>query len=352
MRLKSALLALVLLSFVANALFVWLLPGDGEWIEAVYARRIYPALAPVVAFVPARLPFSLAAVGIIAIIVWALWYLIENIRRWLHNHAGLLQAVGRTVLGWALVGIVLFHGFYLFWGYNYLRAPLEERLGLTAADMTEAARIATSRLMVQRAVDAIVDVEAWDRAELDVLIDEALDRAMRELEGRPMPVLSPLKSDLGTGYLALTGQGGVVNPLTLEAHVNFELPPFQLAFIAAHEKAHLAGFARERDANFVAWYALTRADDPRLQFAGHFGVARYFFNEATMDMSLPLFPYYLMLQSYHSDRASPAMRDLSRSVYNVYMRANRMEAGLADYGEVASLIHQWVQQQGVPDAPQ
>jgi hypothetical protein len=137
----------------------------------------------------------------------------------------------------------------------------------------------------------------------------------------------------------------------LEAHVDFDLPPFQLAFTAAHEKAHLAGFARERDANFVAWYALTHADDPRLQFSGHFGVARYFFNEATMDMSLPLFPYYLTLQTYQSDRASPAMRDLSRSVYNVYMRANRMEAGLADYGEVASLIHRWLLQQDVSDKP-
>jgi hypothetical protein len=28
-----------------------------------------------------------------------------------------------------------------------------------------------------------------------------------------------------------------------------------------------------------------------------------------------------------------------------------MEAGLADYGEVASLIHRWLQQTGVSDEP-
>jgi len=153
-----------------------------------------------------------------------------------------------------------------------------------------------------------------------------------------------LKGDLGTGYLALTGNGGFVNPLTLEAHVNFDLPPFALAFTAAHEKAHLAGFARERDANFVAWYALVHAEDPRLQFAGHFGAARYFINQATTDLTPPLTPYFTLLRDYSERTVSPVARDATRRVYGVYMRANRMTAGLADYNEVANLIHAWLLQ--------
>jgi len=344
MSASRGLLAFLFATLILHVAALAFLTGDGTWIEHWYARGLYPRIGPVIAFVPAQLPFSLAAVGIIALCVWALAIPVLNVRRWLGRSIRLGRAVLRTLTAWAVAAILLFHGFYLFWGYNYLRPPLEQRLGLAAVDESEAARVDVSQQMIRRAVAAIVPVEPWDRHELDALIDVAIDSAVRDLEGRPPPVVSPLKGDLGTGYLALMGQGGVINPLTLEAHVDFDQPPFALAFTAAHEKAHLAGFARERDANFVAWYALTHAADLRLQFAGHFGVAGYFVNAETRALAQPLAPYFRQRNEYRSSRVSEPLSRTGLRAYGVYMRANRMQAGLADYGEVASLIHRWTLQ--------
>ena len=345
MRSRFSLTAIVLLSFVLHALLLVLLPDDGQVVESIYVRGVYPVLAPVVSLLPSMLPFSVTTVGTAILLLWAFAVLLVHIRRWLMKRTGFMRAIGRTLASWGLVAIVLFHAFYLFWGYHYLRVPLEDRLALAAVDSSDAARTATSRLMVQRAVDAIVPIEPWDRSELDRLIDVAIDQAMLELEELPVPVTSPLKGDLALPFLAVFGQSGFLSPLTLEPHVDTQMPPFQVAFTAAHEKAHLVGYARERDANFIAWYALTRSDDPRLQFAGHFGVARYFRNGATRDLFEPLNPYYRMLTEYSAARVSPTLRDANRRIYNVYMRANRMQAGLADYGEVASLIHSWLLQE-------
>jgi len=41
-----------------------------------------------------------------------------------------------------------------------------------------------------------------------------------------------------------------------------------LPFVAVHELAHLAGFAPEDEANFVAWLACTRSDDPWFRYSG------------------------------------------------------------------------------------
>ena len=344
MGLSRSLISFLLISLILHAALLAVLPGDGTWVEAIYARHVYPAIGPVVAFLPGLLPFSVASVGIILIAVWVPAYLILNILRWRRGQFSLLRASKRTLAAWLIVGAVLFHGFYLSWGYNYLRPPLEQRLALAGADQSVERRNETARIMVQRAVDAIVPIPNWDRDELNTLIDIAIDSALRDLEGRATPVVSPLKGDLNTGYLAWSGQRGVVIPQTLEAHVDFDLPPFTLPFTAAHEKAHLAGFARERDANFVAWYALTRSDDPRLRFAGYFGVVSHFRNSETNEIAGPLLPYFRASEAYHARKVSQSVQRTSLRVYSVYLRANRMESGLADYAQVSDLIHAWIQQ--------
>jgi hypothetical protein len=156
-------------------------------------------------------------------------------------------------------------------------------------------------------------------------------------------VSSPLKGDLGTGLLALNGTHGFVSGSTLEAHVDFALPPYQLAFTAAHEKAHLAGFARERDANFVAWYALTRSDDPRLRYAGYFGVIGYFLNAETRPLAGSILTDLDAVRAYSSSRLARPVQRASQRVFGAYLRANRMPAGVGDYSAVSQLIQAFEQ---------
>lgn len=343
MRLSDRLVVLLGLSLLAHIALLALLPGDGSLVEAVYARGIYPLIGPVVAFLPSLLPFSLAAVLVIVLVVWVPAYLLLNAWHWRRRRLSLGAALGRWLAACIVVGAMIFHAFYLFWGYNYLRPPLEQRLGLIGEERTAEFRRELALQLVTEAVAARIPVEPWDRAELDRLIDEAIARAVRDLEGRDTPVSSPLKDDLGTGFLGRQGNAGVVSPVTLEAHVDFDMPAFALPFTAAHEKAHLAGFARERDANFVAWYALMQADDPRLHYAGYIGIVRYFIGNATREAAAPLEPDLRALAEYRARNVSPSLQRTSQGVYRVYLQANRMPAGLGDYWQVRDLIEAWLQ---------
>ena len=48
-------------------------------------------------------------------------------------------------------------------------------------------------------------------------------------------------------------------PVFLEVILNPDLLPVEKPFVLAHEWAHLAGYADESEANFVAWLACCRA---------------------------------------------------------------------------------------------
>jgi len=348
MRLTDRLVIVLAISLLLHMALLTLLPGGGDWVEAIYARGIYPVVGPIVAFIPALLPFSLAAFLLLALCLLALAGLVAAAIRWRRGGLGLRFAATRALAVAVVTVALVFHAFYLFWGYNYLRPPLERRLGLEAVAQTEEQRREIARQRVEAAAAARVPVAPWDRAELDRLVDEAIASALIELEGRPTPVSSPLKGDYGSGFLARQGTRGVISPLTLEAHVDFGLPPFALPFSAAHEKAHLAGFARERDANFLAWYALARSADPRLRYSAELGVVHYFLNAETRHLAAPLEADLATMAAYESSHVSRGFQRASFEIYGAYLRANRMSAGVGDYAQAGQLIESWIGQRGPP----
>jgi len=340
---KTLLFWMLVLSLVVHLAGVAVLPGDGRWVESVFAGGLYPVVAPVVAFLPGRVPVSVASILIGVLLVGAPGYLILNLVRWRRGRWPRLSgALLRTLAGYLVVVTLGFHAFFLFWGYHYLRPPLERRLGFEAATPAPEALAATAHRAVEAVNAARVEVGPWDLRELDALLDPALERAVRRLDRRPLPLRGRIKAPLPRGLLAAFGTHGVISPWTLEAHVDPGLPPAILAFAAAHEKAHLAGYAPERDASFVAWLALTESDDPRLRYAGHLGVIGWFLKADNFNkLSREVFADLFALREHHERHTVPSLEAPSRAVYRVYLKANRVKAGLGDYGRVAELICRW-----------
>ena len=69
----------------------------------------------------------------------------------------------------------------------------------------------------------------------------------------------PKRSLLGL-YFRAAAIDGMTDPFFLEVIVNPDVLPFERPFVLAHEWAHLAGYADEAEANFVAWLTCTQGD--------------------------------------------------------------------------------------------
>lgn len=329
---------LAFFTLLAQAAVVWLLPRGG-WIESVYARVIYPAIGPVIAGATQLVPFSVAAVLVVVAALTPLALAWRRLRQWRRGDARFAPALGRLSGDLVIVAAVIVHTFFLFWGYHYLREHLADRLALPPQGDDVAAVQTADRAM--RAVnEAYVDVGAWNLDALEAAVDRALERTVQRLEGRAVPVRARIKKPIPRALLSWFSTTGVIVPWTLEPHVDPDLPAYYYAFTLAHEKAHLAGFAPERDANFIAWLALTTDDDPRLRYAGHFGVHRWF-ARSSVKRSPAVAADHQRLIAYYRKRVSKVLERGQKKVYRAYLEMNRVKAGLADYRAVAELIHRW-----------
>jgi hypothetical protein len=68
---------------------------------------------------------------------------------------------------------------------------------------------------------------------------------------------------------------GIYTFFTGEANININFPNFTIPFTAAHELAHQRGFAREDEANFIAFLVCIESDDPYLRYSGYTNMLSY-----------------------------------------------------------------------------
>ncbi|MBX3467986.1 MAG: DUF3810 family protein [Planctomycetes bacterium] len=239
-----------------------------------------------------------------------------------------------------VVAAALAHAFSPSWGLNYRRPSVGERLGLVEAGGSFGR---TADRVVRATNAARVPWGRPDLAGLERAVDEAVQRTLRELglaeaavPGRRVRLLPPR-------LMAVGGWAGVTLPWTTEAMVDPAIDPRSLPHCMAHEKAHQAGFAREADANFIAWLSLVRSDDPRLRYSTLFFVVDLFVDDAQVPLEPDLVADAREAVAIQKAVQVPAVRSASERVYDTYLRANEVQAGIADYDGVARLIHAWLQ---------
>ena len=234
-----------------------------EAVEALYARRVYPAVARAVSLATGWTVFSLAEVivtaGVFAIVLGALSVVVRGRwRRW--TAAGVASAAARLLAGAAIAVLV----FDVLWGFNYDRAPVAGLLGYDLAPAPAKDLAALSRRAARPGGRASRGTARGRRGCPPAdgrPAGRALSRRAR-LRGRggrfPSSRATPVRSAQARPVLPLMsylGIGGIFIPFTCEANVNATLPDWEIPFTSAHELAHQRGFAREDEANYVGYLA-------------------------------------------------------------------------------------------------
>jgi hypothetical protein len=174
---------------------------------------------------------------------------------------------------------------------------------------------------------------------------DAFAEVQHDLAAALPAVPGRMKETIFGPFFRWTAVDGMVNPFGLEILANPDLLPFERPFVAAHEWGHLAGFADESEANFVGWLACIRAD-PASRYSGwlylYWQVAAELPGAERGAVAAPL------TSGPRDDLAAvaarlrrgdlPALRRVSWLVYDSYLKANRVEAGVRSYGAVITLI--------------
>jgi hypothetical protein len=224
---------------------------------------------------------------------------------------------------------------------------MTERLVMTDTRPTADAARALGERAVQElnalhaAAHAAGDTAPWR----DEAMRSAYDRAQRLLTDAAPAVPGRLKRTMYGPYFRWTSVDGMVNPFALEVMANPDLLPIEQPFVAAHEWAHLAGFADESEANFVGWLTCLQGD-ARAKYSGWMFLYWQLSGEVGADdrrlLATALEPGPRRDIDAISERLRrgrwPLLQRQSWKVYDQYLKANRVEAGIRSYGLVVTLI--------------
>jgi len=313
---------------------------DPAWIERAYVNGGYPRWQHAISTITLPLPFSLGDVaGLvgIGIATWIVWHNLKTMRE-----GWRLAPIARALYGLLALVAVYSGWFLLSWGWNYDRAPLETRTIYDPSRVTNAAGDRLSELaraQVNR-LAPLAHARAARALDIDALRASWLP-VVRRLGDAWSPVVGAPKPSIAAPFMDATGTAGYINPLTLNSHLAPDLLWFERPFDLAHEWTHVAAFAREDEANYVASIATTRSRDPVIEYSGWLEIF----------LTLPLKSHYARnafapqvwadFDAIRKRNARHLNLSLSRftwRTYGAYLKTNHVASGIENYNEVSRLL--------------
>ena len=333
---------------IGTAVALALMPLPRDVVERVYARGVYPVLQPRLTALTNRT--SIAWLDVMAVLAGAaivsMW--IFRIRRRGAGTFRMLGTLGGLLIDTASVAAVIYLWFLAAWGLNYQREPLSAHLDYRDDRITpEGLRaLATRNVDSLNALHAEAHAAGWpDLRAVPGRLGPAFLRAQQDLAiSWRVEAGTPKRSMLNL-YFTNVSVDGMTDPFFLETLANQSLLPFERESTVAHEWSHLAGHADESEANFLGWLICMRGPSAA-QYSGWLSlygpVMRSLPRAERDEIALrlhggPREDLRAIAERIQRD-TSPLASRAGYAMYDRYLKANRVEAGVRSYGQVVRLL--------------
>lgn len=332
-----------------------------DWVELNYTYGIYPLVSKTQRLLFGWLPFSVGDLFyafVLAAIIFKFFRLIRTIYRRRFTRSYLVAGLQQLIFFVLFVYVC----FNLLWGMNYNRKGISAQLGMriktySLGELDTLTSVLQSRVNAYAVLVTEAQRDSFDRKKN--LFAEASE-AYRQVEPsypflryKPRSVKPSLFSYVGN-YL---GFQGYYNPFSGEAQVNTTIPRFLEPFVTLHEIAHQLGYAKENEANFVAFLAGRHSASPVLKYSLYFDMYNYAIGEVyRRDTSLgktfqqKLHPQVIKdMQEYRAfyRRYRNRVESVVTWAYGHYLKANNQPAGKQTYNEVVAWLIAYYRKFGV-----
>ncbi|TRZ43602.1 DUF3810 domain-containing protein [Robertkochia solimangrovi] len=339
---------IIALSLIPQIIIIKWLGKHPNWVEDYYSNGFYRFLSAGFRYVFGWIPFS----------VGDIFYTILGILivRFFIQKGPLFFKRTRHFFREMFVGISIFYFvFHLFWGMNYYRLPIHEKLGLDNEYSTEELLDFTDRLILKCNAlhNEIVENDSlpvqipYNKSTIYRMTSEGyknLEKKIPDFAYHPRSI----KTSLYSTALTYMGYSGYLNPFTNEAQVNGLQIDFKYPTVSCHEEAHQIGYSAENEANFVGYLAAVHNEDIYFQYSGHIYILRYclgeikrrdeeIFEEYNKKLNYGIIENYLEVARFwqrHKNSAEPVFK----STFNTYLKANNQKEGIKSYNYVVALL--------------
>jgi hypothetical protein len=323
------------------------------WVERNYTYGVYPYITKLQRFLFGWIPFSIGdlfyAFLLLVVVLRTARFFKLLFQKKLSR--GYFVAAMQQAIFFFLFVYVFFN---LLWGLNYNRQGIANQLELqvkryTADDLDSLTGALQTKLNVYAALTTEADRNSY--AKKKDLFRQG--KKLYDHAGRVYPFLQYDPSSVKPSIFSYAGNylgfQGYYNPFSGEAQVNTTVPRFIEPFVTAHEIAHQLGYAKENEANFVAYLACKNFDESAVfKYSLYFDMYHYAISEmARRDTATAnafnrnLHPQVKKdmneLQRFYRSYKNPIEPIISWG-YGHFLKANNQPAGKLTYNEVIAWL--------------
>jgi hypothetical protein len=316
------------------------------WVEKVYTGGIFifwsyffnffsfVFVFPGVIFVP---------LGYLSLLIYQLFYKEKVYLKiiWLINSLGLLYFL-----------------FYLFWGFNYYRLPIDHSWKYRAEPFTAKQlkkEYEETTLYLLKVRNLLADTSSGIPQHKINLQDSQYESVLQynlrgwlKNNGYSLAAEVPIRSELPKGFFLHFSTTGMYFPYSREGNADPGLHPLHYISVMAHEMAHGYGFADEGTCNFLAYICHHQDKNARIAYATTLGYWRYlatnirriapdFFQRKIKELPTGLKSDLLEIQEF-SNRYEDWMPQLQYKIYDTYLKGQGIREGMLNYNRVIGLV--------------
>lgn len=268
-----------------------------------------------------------------------------------------------SVISIGIFAGVLINAFYAFWGLNHFRLPVSYSLNLSVQDYSVQELLAVFDCLLADAEQYRQYVDENENGVFVADFDEVTDAILEayELVGDENQAFSniaykPKKLFFSKKFSTL-GISGIFIPYTAESNVNIDQPSLYIPTSAAHELAHYFGFARENEANFIAYYVSTFSSDYSYKYSATMNMLICSVNliyESSLEKYVELRQRFSAklnadlddYRTYLSKYSGNTWSEINDKVNDTYLKHNGHSEGIDSYEQVIELLIALFKQQG------
>ncbi len=316
-----------------------------------FNKYISPILRMVLAKLTELIPFSLAELFILLIPLAVIVLTVYGMK----HYSDSWRNIGVYCLILLSIGAYVFSTFTIGFVPAYRGSRLDVKMGIEKGEVSAEELLATAQILrqnIDREIGGIrfsssgASVMPYGLEELTQKLMEAYDTASDKYDFidhfstrvKPIMLSEPM---------TYTHISGVYTFFTGEANLNTNFPDYSLPYTAAHELAHQRGFAREDEANFIAFLVCIQSNDAYIRYSGYLNLyesvanALYranpdyymaFIQTMPINARREMSAYSKFFDKYRESVAS----NISGAVNNAFLTVNGTE-GTASYGMVVDL---------------
>jgi len=327
-----------------------------NFIETYYSSFFYKIIATVLSAVTGFSPFSLAELIIVCFSIFVLYHVSKmffHLCKYKNKRLETLKNFGLNIL--AVLGVIYF-SFQLLWGFNYQRLSLDKIFELNIQESTSTEVVELCKILIKNSNSLRENLNEDKNGimKLPYNIRYMLKTAYLGYDKASLKY-PKLRGNYGTPKSILlsipmcyTGITGFYFPFTSEANVNTAHPDSILPFTTSHEMAHQRGYAKEDEANYIAYIACINHPDINFKYSGTLSALSYSFSALKENDSQKFNELFLTCSSSvlndlnYNERFwkgySSTIETIGDTINDTYLKSQNQESGTKSYGAMVDLL--------------